>query len=106
MGGLTGAPAGGASGGVELEYVGRLTGLFLAVLEALSVHMEITALVLGTAAGETLETHHNHLGGGHMLTSVASDFVIVGLRWWLRTVVCHVVWRMVIKLQSAWKWLL
>jgi hypothetical protein len=25
---------------------------------------------------------------------------------WLRTVVCHVEWRMVIKLRSAWKWLL
>jgi len=43
----------------------------------------MTALVLGTAAGETFETRHNRLGGGHILATVAHNLDIVGLRWWL-----------------------
>jgi hypothetical protein len=51
------------------------------VLEALLVHLELTALVLGTAAGETFETCHNRLGGGHMLATVAHNLDIIGLYW-------------------------
>jgi len=40
---------------------------FPAVLEALLVHLEMTALVQGTAARKTFETCHNHLGDGHIL---------------------------------------
>jgi len=43
----------------------------------------MTALVLGTAAGETFETHHNRLGGGYILATVAHNLDIVVLRWWL-----------------------
>jgi len=56
---------------------------FPAVLEALSVHLEMKVLVLGTAAGVTFETPHNRLGGGHILATVAHNLDIVGLRWWL-----------------------
>ena len=56
---------------------------FLPVLEALSVHLEMTALVLESAEGGTFETHHNHLGGGHILATVAHNFDILGLCWWL-----------------------
>jgi len=83
MGGRSGAPEGGPGGGVELEDVGRLTGLFPAVLKALSVHLEMTGLALGTAAGEPFETRHNSLGGGHILATVAHNLDIVGLCWWL-----------------------
>jgi len=55
---------------------------FSAVLEALSVHLEITALVLGTAEGGTFETRHNHVGAGHILAKVAHNLDIVGLRCW------------------------
>jgi len=43
----------------------------------------MTALGLETAAGETFETCHNHLGGGHILAMVAHTLDIVGLHWWL-----------------------
>jgi len=46
------------------------------------VHLEMTARVLGTAAGETFETRHNRLGGGHIPATVAHNLDIVGLRWW------------------------
>jgi len=52
---------------------------FPAVLEALSVHLEMTALVLETPVGGTFETHHNHLGAGHILATVAHDLHIIGL---------------------------
>jgi len=42
------------------------------------VHLEMTALVLGTAAGERFETRHNHLGGGHILATVAHNLHIAG----------------------------
>jgi hypothetical protein len=41
------------------------------------------AHVLGTAAGETSETNHPHLGGRHILATVAHDLKFVGLCWWL-----------------------
>ena len=47
------------------------------------MHLEITALVLGTGAEETFETGHNRFGGGHILATVAHNMDIVGLRWWL-----------------------
>jgi hypothetical protein len=56
---------------------------FLAVLEALPVHLEMTALLLGTAAGEIFQTCHNRLGGGHILATVVHNLDLVGLRWWL-----------------------
>jgi len=56
---------------------------FPAVLEALSVHLEMPALVLGTAEGGTFETRHNHLGAGHILATVAHNLEdILGLRGW------------------------
>ena len=56
---------------------------FLVVLEALLVLLEMMARVLGTAAGETFETRHNHLGGGHILPTVAHNLGNIGLRWLL-----------------------
>jgi len=53
---------------------------FVAVLEAFSVHLEITALILETAEGGTFESCHNHLGAGHILATVAHNLDIVGLR--------------------------
>jgi len=43
----------------------------------------MTALVLESAEGGTFQTHHNHLGGGHMLAMVAHNFDIIALCWWL-----------------------
>jgi len=43
----------------------------------------MTALALGTAAGETFETCHDRLGGAHILATVAHNLDIVGLHWWL-----------------------
>ena len=55
---------------------------FPAVLEALSVQLEMTALVLGTAEGGTFETCHNHLGAVHILATVAHNLDTVGLCCW------------------------
>jgi hypothetical protein len=55
---------------------------FPVVLEALSVHLEMTALVLGTAEGGTFETRHNHLGAGHILATVAHNLHILGFCCW------------------------
>jgi hypothetical protein len=55
---------------------------FPAVLEALSVHLEMMALVLGTAEGGTFETRHTHLGAGHILATVADNLNILGLCCW------------------------
>jgi len=56
---------------------------FPAVLEALSVHLEMTAMVLRTAGGETFDTRHSRLGGGHILATVAHNLDNIGLRSWL-----------------------
>jgi len=56
---------------------------FLAVLEALSEHLEMTFLVLESAEGGTFETHYNHLGGHHILATVAHNLEILGGHWWL-----------------------
>jgi hypothetical protein len=53
------------------------------VLEPLLVHLETTAVVLRTAAGETFETRHNGLGGGQILGTVVHIVDIFGLCWWL-----------------------
>jgi len=79
--GHLGGPEGGSGGGLGLEDVAQLTGWFLTVLEAQSVHLEISAPVLGSVEGGTFVTHHHHLGGGHILTTVAHNLDIVGLRW-------------------------
>jgi hypothetical protein len=50
-----------------------------AVSEALSVHLEVTALVQGSATGGTFETRHTHLGAGHILATVAHNLDILGL---------------------------
>jgi len=55
---------------------------FPAVLEALSVHLAMMALVLGTAEGGTFENRHNHLGAGHILATVAHNMDILRLRCW------------------------
>ena len=54
----------------------------LAVLEALSVRLEMTDLVLGTAEGGTFETRHDHLGAAHIFSTVAHNLIIIGLRCW------------------------
>ena len=46
------------------------------------MHLEITAVVLGTAEGGTFETRPNHLGAGYILAMVAHNLDIVGLRSW------------------------
>jgi len=55
---------------------------FPVVLDALWVFLEITALLMGTTEGGTFETPHNHLDGGHMLTTLTYNLEIVGLYWW------------------------
>jgi len=52
---------------------------FPVVLGALSVHVEMTALVLGTAEGGIFETRHNDLHSGHILATVAHNLEIIGL---------------------------
>jgi hypothetical protein len=47
------------------------------------MHTEITAFVLGTAAGKHVETRHNHLGGRHIFATVAHNLDIGSLCWWL-----------------------
>jgi len=56
---------------------------FPVVLEALSEHPEITAIVQAIVGGWTFETRHKHLGGGHILAPVAHNLEILGLLWWL-----------------------
>jgi hypothetical protein len=52
-------------------------------MEALSVHREWTAVVLGTVAWGTFETRHNHLGAGYIDATVAHNFEdILGLPSW------------------------
>jgi hypothetical protein len=45
------------------------------------VILEIVALVLATATMEIFKTCHNHLGGGHILGTVAHNLEIIGLPW-------------------------
>jgi len=40
------------------------------------------AFVLATVEGGTFETHHNHLGAGHILALVPHNFDMIGLRCW------------------------
>jgi hypothetical protein len=48
------------------------------------VKLEMMALVLESEEGGTFETHHNHLGAGHILATVVHNMEdILGLRWWL-----------------------
>ena len=54
-----------------------------AVLQALSVHLEMMALVLESAEGGTFETHHYYHGGDHILATVAHTLDIIGLPCWL-----------------------
>jgi len=53
------------------------------VLDSILGHLEMTALVVGTDEGGTFETRHNHLGGGHIIATVAHNVEIFGLHWWL-----------------------
>jgi hypothetical protein len=50
-----------------------------AVLEALSLHLKMMALVLGPVEGGTFETCHYHLGAGHILATVAHNMDMCGL---------------------------
>jgi hypothetical protein len=61
------------------HWLGRIP----VVLEALSVHLEMTALVLESVEGETFETHHNNLGGGYILATVVQNLDFLGLHRWL-----------------------
>jgi len=65
---------------------------FPAVLEALLVYLETMAFVFGTAAGETFETCDNCLGGGDILATVAHNWNMVGLPWWLVANCCVSCW--------------
>ena len=47
------------------------------------MHLVTTALVLETAAGETIETRHNRHGGGNIVATMAHNLDTVGLRWLL-----------------------
>ena len=47
------------------------------------MHLVMTAIVLGTAPGETFETRHNRICGVHILATVAHNLDIIGLHWWL-----------------------
>jgi hypothetical protein len=47
------------------------------------VHLELMALVLESAEGGPFGTHPNHLGGSHILATVAYNLNIVGLCWGL-----------------------
>jgi len=47
------------------------------------VDLEMGALVLESAEGGTFETCHNHLGGGHIVATVAHNLEILRLHWWL-----------------------
>ena len=47
------------------------------------MHLEMMALVLMTGEGGTFETHHNRLGRGHILATVAHNMGILNLRCWL-----------------------
>ena len=62
----------------------------LVVLEARSVHLETMAVVLMYTVRGTFETHHNHLGGSHILAMVAHVRDILCLHRWL--VVSSVSW--------------
>ena len=47
------------------------------------MHLAKTAIVLEYAERGTFETHHNQLGGGHILATVAYHLDILGLCRWL-----------------------
>jgi len=47
------------------------------------VHLEITALLLESLEAGSFETHHNQLGGGHILAKVAHNSDILPVRLWL-----------------------
>jgi hypothetical protein len=47
------------------------------------MHLEMTALILESEEGGIFETHHNHLGEGHILATVAHMLGILCLRWWV-----------------------
>jgi hypothetical protein len=47
------------------------------------VCLEMMAPILGAAEGETFEVHHDHLGGFHILPTVAHNLEILGLHWHL-----------------------
>lgn len=82
MGRLPGSQEAGPGGEVELGDVGRLTGLFPCGPGGTLAAWVMTPLVLVTVVGGTLETHYNHLGGGHVLATKAHNLEIRGLHWW------------------------
>lgn len=53
------------------------------VLEALSVNLEMTALVPESVEGGTFETPHTHHGGHHNIATVAHNLKILRLGMWL-----------------------
>jgi hypothetical protein len=53
----------------------------MAVLGALSMHLEITAVVLITADERTSDTHHPHLRGSYILAMVTHNLDIIDLCW-------------------------
>jgi hypothetical protein len=80
---LPGAPEGGPGGGVDLEDIGRLTGLFPGGPGGTLSEPGDDSACPGNAAGETCETRHNCLGGGHVLATVAHNLDIIGIHRWL-----------------------
>jgi hypothetical protein len=55
---------------------------FPAVLEARSVHLELMALVLGSAEEGTFDTCHNHFGAAHIFATVAQNLHILCFYCW------------------------
>lgn len=62
--------------------VDRLDG-FPAVLEALVIHLEMTALLLESVEQRTFETQHIYLGCDHILAAVVHDLEILAWCYWL-----------------------
>ena len=95
-----------SGGGVELQDVGRLTGLFPGGAGVLSVHQEMMAVVLNS-----LEVEHLRPAITTLVEVISWPLwpktwqSLAGTGAWLGTV-CPVEWRMVVKMRSTWKWLL
>jgi hypothetical protein len=82
VGALLGPPEGVSYGEYEVEDIGRMTGWISGGLGG-TLHVEMTARALDSPEGGSSVAHHNHLGGGHNLATVAHNMDILGLGWWL-----------------------
>jgi len=92
MGCPPGAPALGPSGGIELEEVGRLTGMFPGSPGGIPSVPGDDSRFAGYCCRGSFEIHHIHLGGCHILATVAHNVEIIGLPWWLVVNCCVSCW--------------